>query len=155
MTESDRKRFAVLMYWLARKYPVGRDPQGNDIPKKMTAEEINDYCNALFDLRIERLEWGAKYWYGHSKWFPKPAELREVAERAPASVVASLPDPREEHLLSRHTSEQEAQEERRKIRQLLASFYAEVDAKGQPPMSEREEEARSEELRRRVEGMRG
>lgn len=85
MDKNRKKRFGVLLYWLAEKFPkaVG--------PRVISKSDLDDYYEALADIRIERLEWAAKWIFGHSRFFPRPAELREAAGMAPASVVPTLP----------------------------------------------------------------
>lgn len=90
MNIDDKKRFAVLMHWLAKKYPLGRDDAGVEKVRTLTQDDLRDWFDALKDIRIERLEWGAKYLYGHSKFFPRPPELREAAEKAPSTVVPAI-----------------------------------------------------------------
>jgi len=86
------ERFCVAMYWLADKYPTQVD--GKTIPRKLTMDWLDDYFDAISDLSIERIEAGAKWHYGHSKFFPEhPGDLRESIEAIPYGKVASLPAP--------------------------------------------------------------
>ena len=87
MEEVDRKRFMVLMYWLAEKFPLAH------APRKLSLAEVTDYFTALADIRIERLEWGSREWYAKEIFFPKPPELRRVANLAPSSVLPPVPKP--------------------------------------------------------------
>lgn len=86
MTNGDRQRFAVVMYWLAEKYPLER------APRELSESDLEEYFRVLKDIRIERIEWAGWYWYGHEVFFPnKPADLRATALKAPPSVIPSPP----------------------------------------------------------------
>jgi hypothetical protein len=87
MEKERRKRFVVMLNWLAEKYP--RD----GAPRVLTTSEQADYYNALKDVHIARLEWSAKWGFGHWEFFPKPCNLREAAEKAPALLIPVRPEP--------------------------------------------------------------
>jgi len=95
MRDADKARFATVMYWLAKKYPVvkGRGTTREEVPRELTREELADWFEALQDLTIERVELGAKWYYGHKSFFPKPGELREAAEQVRLPPLPSLPQP--------------------------------------------------------------
>jgi hypothetical protein len=95
MRDADKARFATVMYWLAGKYPLtkGRGATREEVPRELTKEDLADWFEALQDLHIERIEWGAKWLFGHKTFFPKPGELREAAEQAPPPKVVALPAP--------------------------------------------------------------
>lgn len=69
MEKHDIKRFAVIMGTLYITYD--RDP--NTI-------QIDAYFNAMLDLAIEQVESAARKWIQIGKFFPKPVELREIAQ---------------------------------------------------------------------------
>jgi len=95
MVEADKSRFATVMYWLADKYPLARGKGAfrEDVPRELGKKDLVDWFESLKDLHIERIEWGAKWLFGHSKFFPKPADLREAAEQAPKPTALQLPAP--------------------------------------------------------------
>jgi len=81
MDSADRARFSVVLNWLAGKYPLRKG--GELVPRELPAKELNDWFDALHDIHIERIEWAAKYHFGHSSFFPSPADLRHAAPMAP------------------------------------------------------------------------
>lgn len=93
----DKRRFAVVMNWLAAVMKdVGGKPKELVIaadPEKGTPriDVIANYFCVLSDLRIERIEWGAKHLFGTTTWFPMPQAMREAAMLAPSSVLPALP----------------------------------------------------------------
>lgn len=95
MRDADKARFAAVMYWLAKKFPVtkGRGATREEVPRELTRADLADWFEALKDLHIERIEWGANWVFGHCKFFPKPAELRDAAEQAPPPKLPALPAP--------------------------------------------------------------
>jgi hypothetical protein len=84
--EEDQKRFSVVLYWLAKRMSA---PGG--LPKKIDTDVQADYFEALEDIRIERLEWAAKYLFKTTIWFPAPPDIRAAAILAPSSVLPALP----------------------------------------------------------------
>lgn len=82
----DRAKFSVLLFWLAARMAA---PGGK--PKDID-EILEDYFQALRDIRIERLEWGSRHIFATGRWFPMPVELREAAMLAPSSVLPALPN---------------------------------------------------------------
>ncbi len=86
MTSEDKKRFSALIIWLGKRMFT----QGGKT--EITPDLLRDYFDALQDLRIEKLEWGARHIFSNSRWFPMPADLRQAAMLAPASV---LPPPKQ------------------------------------------------------------
>ena len=95
MTEQDKPRFAAAMNWLSRKYPIvtGKGATREEVPRVLSREDLADWFEALRDLHIERIEWGAKWLFGHSRFFPRPPDLREAAEAAPPPKIVALPTP--------------------------------------------------------------
>lgn len=95
MTDADKPRFAAAMNWLAGKYPLtkGRGVTREEVPRELGSQDLRDWFEALRDLHIERIEWGAKWLFGHSRFFPKPADLREASEQAPRPQLPALPAP--------------------------------------------------------------
>jgi len=95
MVEGDKQRFATVMNWLARKYPLvrGKGATREEVPRELSKQDLADWFEVLNDLHIERIEWGAKWLFGHSRFFPKPADLREAAEQAPKPKALQLPAP--------------------------------------------------------------
>jgi hypothetical protein len=93
----DKKRFSVVMYWLASVMKdIGGKPKLMTIPanKETRTPEVNvqrDYYEALQDIRIERIEWAAKHIFKTETWFPMPKEIRAAAMLAPSSVLPPLP----------------------------------------------------------------
>ena len=81
----DRARFSVLLFWLAARMAA---PGGK--PKDID-EILEDYFQALKDIRIERIEWGARHIFATERWFPMPVEMRTAAMLAPSSVFPQLP----------------------------------------------------------------
>lgn len=88
----DKKRFSVVMHWLAS---FMKEPGG--LPKKLLIEAnpvtgtpridaIASYYSVLCDIRIERIEWGAKHLFKTTTWFPMPQVIREAAMLAPSTV---------------------------------------------------------------------
>jgi len=119
MDRERKKRFAVLLNWLAEKYPLDK------APRVLSTTDMADYYAVLADIRIERLEWGAKWIFGHCRFFPKPAELRDAAERAPATVIPQLPKPRTqigEVILPEERQRQEA-EGQEKVKEILRGLH--------------------------------
>ena len=81
----DKARFFTVLNWLAtRMAAVG------GLPKKVDASLQADYYEALEDLRIERIEWGAKHLFKTEVFFPMPKDLRAAANLAPSSVLAAI-----------------------------------------------------------------
>lgn len=95
MTDADKIRFATAMNWLARKYPLikGHGSTREEVPRELSRQDLADWFEVLQDLHIERIEWGVKWLYGHSRFWPKPADLREAAEQAPKPKALQLPPP--------------------------------------------------------------
>lgn len=95
MTEADKPRFAAALNWLARKYPIvsGKGSTREEVPRVLTREDLADWFRVLRDLHIERIEWAAEWLFGHSRFFPKPADLRDAAEAAPPPKLVALPAP--------------------------------------------------------------
>jgi hypothetical protein len=95
MVEADKSRFATVMYWLAEKYPLikGKGAIREEVPRELGRKDLGDWFESLKDLHIERIEWGAKWLFGHSRFFPKPADLRDAAEQAPVPKALQLPAP--------------------------------------------------------------
>jgi hypothetical protein len=56
------------------------------------AEQIKGYVWALEDYEPDALEAAAKDAVRFCKWFPKPSELREIAERKRRDAVAAQED---------------------------------------------------------------
>ncbi len=103
MTDEDKPRFVAVMYWLAKKYPLRKGQEM--VPRKLTTEDLADWFEVLRDVHIERLEWAAKYHFGHSSFFPAPADLRNWSPMAPtpkrlplkdAKLIAEYPAPTDE-----------------------------------------------------------
>lgn len=69
------------MNWLAQKFPASQ------APRILLRNDLADWFEALKDIRIEKLEWGARYLFAHNRFFPKPVELREASTMAPSSVI--------------------------------------------------------------------
>jgi hypothetical protein len=93
----DKKRFSVVMHWLASFMK-----ESGGLPKKLLIEAdpvagtpridvIASYYSVLNDIRIERIEWGAKHLFKTTTWFPMPLAIREAAMLAPSSVLPPLP----------------------------------------------------------------
>lgn len=93
----DKKRFSVVMHWLASFMK-----EAGGLPKKLLIEAdavtgtpridvIASYYSVLSDIRIERIEWGAKHLFKTTTWFPMPQAIREAAMLAPSSVFPALP----------------------------------------------------------------
>lgn len=93
----DKKRFSVVMHWLAA---VMKEAGG--LPKELVIKAnpekgtpridvIANYFSVLNDIRIERIEWGAKHLFKETTWFPMPGAIREAAMLAPSSVLPALP----------------------------------------------------------------
>jgi hypothetical protein len=80
----DRAKFSVLLFWLAERMA---SPGGK--PKDID-EILEDYFQALADIRIERIEWGARHIFATERWFPMPVEIRDAAMLAPSSVLPAL-----------------------------------------------------------------
>lgn len=93
-----KSRFAALMFWLANKFPQEK------LPRKLKLEDLDDYWLAIGKIKIERLEFAGRHWFANAGWFPRPAELRESANKAPSDVVMQemieQPEAGEEVLLS-------------------------------------------------------
>jgi len=89
MRDEDRQRFSVVMFWLAEKFPLG------NMPRRLSPKDVDDYYRALADIRIERLEWGAREWFAQEVFWPKPPELRRVANLAPSSVLPGYVEPKQ------------------------------------------------------------
>ena len=90
MNDGDKARFAVTMNWLAEKFPH-KDGQ----PRKLTKADLRDWFDALQDMNIDNIEWGAKHHFANGMFFPKPVELRAAAKLAPPRPVPpmkQLPD---------------------------------------------------------------
>lgn len=93
----DKKRFSVVMYWLATVMKdQGGKPKEMVIPAnpKTGTPEISiiaSYYHALSDIRIERIEWAAKHIFKTETWFPMPHRIRESAMLAPSTVFPELP----------------------------------------------------------------
>lgn len=94
----DKKRFSVVMHWLASFMK-----EAGGLPKKLLIEAdaetgtpridvIASYYSVLSDIRIERIEWGAKHLFSTTTWFPMPQTIREAAMLAPSSVFPLLPN---------------------------------------------------------------
>jgi hypothetical protein len=86
VTVTDKKRFAALMGMLAVAFD-----------QAATVQRMAIYFDALRDLRIGALEWAGREAVARLKWFPKAAELRDLAGIAPASAMPSIR--REERVL--------------------------------------------------------
>lgn len=93
----DKKRFSVVMHWLAAFMK-----EAGGMPKVLLTEAdpeagtpridvIASYFSVLKDIRIERIEWGAKHLFSTTTWFPMPQAMREAAMLAPSSVFPPLP----------------------------------------------------------------
>ena len=93
----DKKRFSVVMHWLASFMK-----EAGGLPKKLLIEAdpvagtpridvIASYYSVLNDIRIERIEWGAKHLFKTTTWFPNPPAMRVAAMLAPSSVLPALP----------------------------------------------------------------
>ena len=93
----DKRRFSVVMHWLAAFMK-----EAGGLPKKLLIEAnpdngtpridvIASYYSVLSDIRIERIEWGAKHLFGKTTWFPMPEAMRSAAMLAPSSVLPALP----------------------------------------------------------------
>ncbi len=107
--DQGRLRFAMVMNWLAEKYPL----KGS--PRPLSVTFLLDYYEGLADVEIEDVEAGARWHHNKaSRFFPQtPPVLREsiqavVAQRARRSFEAS-----HQHV----TSEPEDAEELRKYYQ--------------------------------------
>lgn len=85
MNKGDKARFAVVMNWLAEKFP-----QKDGQPRQLTKKELGDWFEALQDLNIDNIEWGAKHLFAHSLYFPKPLELRAATKLAPPRPVPPM-----------------------------------------------------------------
>jgi hypothetical protein len=127
MDKDRKRRFATLMNWLAEKYPLG------DSPRRLSTSDIADYYMVLSDMRIERLEWAAKWIFGHNRFFPKPAELRTAAEMAPSSIV-QITQPDRKQIADSYTPTKEEREMLRELASGLDDKYgsrlAEIIGKG-------------------------
>jgi hypothetical protein len=92
MTEADRQRCAAAMASLGVAFDV-----------VVTAQRQRLYFEALQDLPIDAVEWGAKAAIRELNFFPRAKELRDFAKMAPAKVWngpsfstlqrAALPEP--------------------------------------------------------------
>jgi hypothetical protein len=120
MNEQDKKQFAVIMYWLADKFLM------KNTPRVLSKDDMRDYFYALNDIHIARIEWASRYIFGHNQYFPKPVEIRNAANMAPATVVPALPTKEPTTLIGEvllpEERERLAQENRAKIRALLAEL---------------------------------
>lgn len=82
MKKCDLPRFCAAMFWLAEKYPTGK--AGEQVPRALSVEWLDDYFEAFGDIRIERFEAGVKFHYAHDAFFPdRPAPLRKYCEALP------------------------------------------------------------------------
>jgi hypothetical protein len=72
-TDADREAFAANMTVLAET-----------LGEPMTMGRIAGYCAALEDVNPECLHFGLSRAMRECKFFPKPVELRELGEQAPA-----------------------------------------------------------------------
>lgn len=79
MTDEDKKRFAAMMGALGVAFDL-----------TVTQQRMAIYFEALTDLRIEALEWAAKEAVARLKFFPRAAELRELAGIAPLPAKRRL-----------------------------------------------------------------
>jgi len=120
MTESDKKRFSVLMYWLA-----GRMAAPGGKPKEINPPLLSDYFDVLKDIRIERLEWGAKHIFATERWFPMPVELRQAAMLAPSSVLPKLEN---DHVQIPEFTEQRCLDARQQLQNLIDGLADHVTA---------------------------
>ena len=77
MTAAERKRFVTAIRVLAKTYAFPLDD-----------EVLLAYRQGLDGMTIEDIETAARLALRSSKWMPKPAELRELAER-PARRTAA------------------------------------------------------------------
>lgn len=75
MHQNDFDRFVKLLRQLAATYG-----------KKLTDDLTQGYWTALKDQPLERITMLAEFRMKHSKFFPKPAELRPAEERAAPSA---------------------------------------------------------------------
>lgn len=82
MTEDDRMRFAALMTSLGVAFDL-------EVP----TQRMRLYFEALQGFRVEALEWAAREVIATRQWFPRAAELRELALIAPVPDMVSLPEP--------------------------------------------------------------
>lgn len=75
MHQNDFDGFAKLLKRMAATYS-----------KKLDDEVIQGYWTALKDQPLERITAMAEHRMKHSKFFPKPVELRPAEDRLPPSV---------------------------------------------------------------------
>ena len=93
----DKKRFSVVMHWLAAfMKEAGGMPkvlliEADPVTGTPRIDVIASYFSVLNDIRIERVEWGAKHLFRTTTWFPMPQAMREAAMLAPSSVFPLLP----------------------------------------------------------------
>lgn len=109
MLPDDKARFATAMNWLAEKFPK------RDQPRKLTAQDLADYFDALKSLRIDAIEFAAKYHFANKEFFPRPCELKEWAKMAPA--------PKVERVTIEETPASLAKEKTREIWRMLDEKY--------------------------------
>jgi hypothetical protein len=88
MTVADKQRFAAVMGALGVAFDVTVTPQ-----------RMGLYFEDLADQPIWALEWAAKEARRRLKWFPKAAELLELARMAPRPLGPRLEPPVERVLL--------------------------------------------------------
>ena len=119
MKDEDKPRFSILLFWLAKRMLV----QGGK-PREITPDLIADWFDALQDVRIERLEWGAKRLFATEKWFPVPMELRAAAMLAPSSVLPKVTAGNYAQLAE--FSEQQVADAKRRLADLVAGLVDQV-----------------------------
>lgn len=86
MNKEDMPKFAVIMNWLAEKFPK------EGAVKKVKESDLIDYYHALKDLHIEGISFSAKEYFKRTQFarFPIPGELRSLAAACPKGLLPQL-----------------------------------------------------------------
>jgi len=116
--DTDKQGFSVAMFWLAKNMPLGRDKNGDPIPRLLEKEFVNVFFDAFRDMPLAKFQAGVKYHFAHSEWFPNvPGTLRKSCEMVPAPRQGWLPPP--ERVLLPETPRSQAKDNMRKISEML------------------------------------
>jgi hypothetical protein len=154
MKSQDMPRFGAAMFWLAKKYPLGRDDAGKPKPRSLDASDLKDYFEALADLSIDAIERGVKWHYGHSEFFPdRPGSLRKSVESAPRPPAPALQGREQKLLESKEMTEERVAENRRRLQEIidsLGSFDATYGTNLKEKVSRRERLAILEEQKKQI-----
>lgn len=139
MKAQDEAEFGVVMARLARAFRL--DLPKDEDPRVAAARVRHVYFEALADLPLALVQAGAndQLRYRTSPWFPVPGEIRESA----LEHVVALPEWVPPEALP--MTEEEAAENRRTVRRLLAEFEERMGWNGSRP-----EDAAPEERRRPI-----